>query len=203
MTILNYRIGGIQMKHVPPKLKITSVKRCAQNETIALRSDFEQLIAKQEKRLKNFITKHFRDDGAVEDLFQQTLIEAYCNWDSFRGDSRRETWLFGIALNIIRNVARRSPQYKFNFTTDESLELEQAEGADPVQICMKNEFSISLDTAIDKLPSDLKDTLMLVIKNGNSYQETADLLGIPIGTVRSRISRSRAQLKSIYDLYME
>ncbi|HEX5486717.1 MULTISPECIES: RNA polymerase sigma factor [Limnobacter] len=191
------------MTQAQPKLKITSVKRCAQTASTSMRSDFELLMAKQEKRLKNFITKHFRDESAVEDLFQQTLIEAYCSWDNFRGDSKRETWLFGIALNIIRNVARRSPQYRFNFTTDESLELEQAEGADPIQICMKNEFSVSLDTAIDKLPTDLKDTLMLVVKHGNSYQEAADLLGIPIGTVRSRISRSRAQLKFIYDMHME
>jgi RNA polymerase sigma factor (sigma-70 family) len=68
---------------------------------------------------------------------------------------------------------------------------------------MKNEFSIKLQSAIDKLPNDLRETLVLVVQHGNSYQKAADILGIPIGTVRSRISRSRAQLKSIYDLYMD
>ncbi|NJM33281.1 MAG: sigma-70 family RNA polymerase sigma factor [Limnobacter sp.] len=160
-------------------------------------------MVKQERRLRHFITKHFRDENAVEDIFQQTLIEAYCCWDNFRGDAKRETWLFGIGLNIIRNLARRSPQYNFNFTTEDALEGEHAEDADPVQHCMKNQFSSKLETAIERLPEDLRETLVLVIQNGNTYQETADILGIPIGTVRSRISRTRAQLKGIYDLYMD
>ncbi|HEX4917179.1 MAG TPA: sigma-70 family RNA polymerase sigma factor [Limnobacter sp.] len=191
------------MKPVVTTLKITAVQRFNTQKQQATRTEFELLVAKQEKRLRNFIVKHFRDENAVEDVFQQTLIEAYCCWDSFRGDAKRATWLFGIALNIIRNTARRSPQYKFHFTSDEELELEQAEGSDPMQHCMKNEFSIKLESAIQKLPTDLKDTLLLVVQNGMSYQEAADTLGIPIGTVRSRISRSRSQLKSIYDLYMD
>ncbi|HEX4842126.1 MAG TPA: sigma-70 family RNA polymerase sigma factor [Limnobacter sp.] len=191
------------MKPVATTLKITAVQRFNTQKQQATRTEFELLVAKQEKRLRNFIIKHFRDENAVEDVFQQTLIEAYCCWDSFRGDAKRATWLFGIALNIIRNTARRSPQYKFHFTSDEELELEQAEGSDPMQHCMKNEFSIKLESAIQKLPTDLKDTLLLVVQNGLSYQEAADTLGIPIGTVRSRISRSRSQLKSIYDLYMD
>ena len=186
-----------------PKLKISAVQKKASVPFDSTRSDFELLVAQQERRLRNFIIKHFRDENAVEDVFQQTLIEAYCCWDNFRGDAKRATWLFGIALNIIRNTARRSPQYKFHFTSDDELELEQAVGSDPMQHCMKNEFSIKLESAIEKLPADLKETLKLVVQHGNSYQEAADTLGIPIGTVRSRISRSRAQLKSIYDLYMD
>ncbi|MCQ8895829.1 RNA polymerase sigma factor [Limnobacter humi] len=184
-------------------LKIAAIQQCDTDRGTTTRSEFESLIAKQDKRLRNFIVKHFRDENAVEDVFQQTLIEAYCCWDSFRGDAKRATWLFGIALNIIRNMSRRSPQFRFNFTTDDELENEQAEDADPLSHCMKNEFSIKLQSAIDKLPTDLRETLVLVVQNGNSYQETADILGIPIGTVRSRISRSRAQLKNIYDQYMD
>ncbi|MFN4328229.1 MAG: RNA polymerase sigma factor [Limnobacter sp.] len=192
------------MKPLAPTLKITAIKQIDRvSPSVPHRTEFESLVAKQEKRLRNFIIKHFRDENAVEDVFQQTLIEAYCCWDSFRGDAKRATWLFGIALNIIRNTARRSPQYRFNFTTDEELENEQAEGSDPLSHCMKNEFSNKLESAIDKLPPDLRETLVLVVQNGNSYQETADILGIPIGTVRSRISRSRNQLKVIYDQYME
>lgn len=203
MIPLPFQAERLDMKPITPKLKITAVQRCTRASMDTTRSEFELLVAKQEKRLRNFIIKHFRDENAVEDIFQQTLIEAYCCWDNFRGDAKRATWLFGIALNIIRNTARRSPQYKFHFTSDEDLELEQAEGSDPMQHCMKNEFSIKLESAIGNLPSDLRETLVLVVQHGNSYQEAADILGIPIGTVRSRISRSRAQLKSIYDLYMD
>jgi len=201
MIPLPFQLEGLDMKPIAPKLKITAIQRCSRANLETTRSEFELLVAKQEKRLRNFIVKHFRDENAVEDVFQQTLIEAYCCWDSFRGDAKRATWLFGIALNIIRNTARRSPQYKFHFTSDEDLEMEQAEGSDPMQQCMKNEFSIKLESAIGNLPNDLRETLILVVQHGNSYQEAADILGIPIGTVRSRISRSRAQLKSIYDLY--
>ena len=203
MNTLHYQAERHSMKPVANKLKITSIQRYSPEKLESTRSEFELLIIKQEKCLRNFIVKHFRDENAAEDIFQQTLIEAYCCWDSFRGDAKRATWLFGIALNVIRNISRRSPQYRFNFTNDDDLELEQAEGSDPMQHCMKNEFSNKLEIAIDKLPSDLRETLVLVVQNGNSYQETADILGIPIGTVRSRISRSRAQLKSIYDLYMD
>lgn len=192
------------MNQLISKLKIKSIKCSDLPVTNSLmQSEFELLIAKQEKRLRNFIVKHFRDDNAVEDVFQQTLIEAYCSWDSFRGDAKRETWLFGIALNIIRNVSRRSPQFNYNFTNDEILENEQADDADPLDHVMKNQFSIKLERAIDRLPNDLRQTLVLVVQDGNTYQETADILGIPIGTVRSRISRCRAQLKTIYDMYME
>ena len=185
------------------KLKVKLVKRqSSQLRGQHLDSDFELLIAKQEKRLRNFIVKHFRDENAIEDVFQQTLIEAYCCWDAFRGDAKRETWLFGIALNIIRNVSRRSPQYNYNFTTDESLEQEHAEDADPYDQVMKSQLSFKLESAISKLPEGLRETLVMVVQNGNTYQEAADMLGIPIGTVRSRISRSRAQLKSVYDLFM-
>ncbi len=191
------------MNMAKPKLKITSVSRSSKAQCLVRTSDFEALITKQERRLRNFIIKHFRDENSAEDIFQQTLIEAYCCWDSFRGDAKRETWLFGIALNIIRNLSRRAPQFKFNFTSDEALEMEEAKDSDPMIHCMKAEFSTKLASAIEKLPPDLKDTLILVIQNGSSYQEAADTLGIPIGTVRSRISRSRAQLKIIYDLYMD
>lgn len=191
------------MNMAKPKLKITSVSRSSKEQCLVRTSDFEALITKQERRLRNFIIKHFRDENSAEDIFQQTLIEAYCCWDSFRGDAKRETWLFGIALNIIRNLSRRAPQFKFNFTSDESLEMEEAKDSDPMIHCMKAEFSTKLASAIEKLPPDLKDTLVLVIQNGSSYQEAADTLGIPIGTVRSRISRSRAQLKIIYDLYLD
>lgn len=203
MRTMPFPAERLTMKPAAPKLKISSIQRCISEKDAINRSEFEMLIAKQDKRLRNFITKHFRDENAVEDVFQQTLIEAYCCWDSFRGDAKRATWLFGIALNIIRNISRRSPQYRFNFTSDDELENEQAQGSDPLSHCMKNEFSIKLEHAIEKLPSDLRETLVLVVQHGNSYQEAADILGIPIGTVRSRISRSRSQLKSIYDLYME
>ncbi len=203
MTAIPFQIKRLEIKTMVPKLKISAVQKKASVPFDSTRSDFELLVAQQERRLRNFIIKHFRDENAVEDIFQQTLIEAYCCWDNFRGDAKRATWLFGIALNIIRNTARRSPQYKFHFTSDDELELEQAVGSDPMQHCMKNEFSIKLESAIEKLPADLKETLKLVVQHGNSYQEAADTLGIPIGTVRSRISRSRAQLKSIYDLYMD
>lgn len=189
---------------VNSKLKIKSIQRQAlPGAHKHFTADFELLVAKQEKRLRNFIVKHFRDENAVEDVFQQTLIEAYCCWESFRGEAKRETWLFGIALNIARNVSRRNPHYNFNFTTDEALENEQAEDSDPLDLVMKNQLSIKLERAIQKLPEDLRETLTLVVQNGKTYQEAADILGIPIGTVRSRISRSRAQLKTVYDLYMK
>ncbi|MDH4396482.1 MAG: RNA polymerase sigma factor [Limnobacter sp.] len=203
MNLINDTDPRHIMNMAKPKLKITSVSRSSKAQCLVRTSDFEALITKQERRLRNFIIKHFRDENSAEDIFQQTLIEAYCCWDSFRGDAKRETWLFGIALNIIRNLSRRAPQFKFNFTSDEALEMEEAKDSDPMIHCMKAEFSTKLASAIEKLPPDLKDTLILVIQNGSSYQEAADTLGIPIGTVRSRISRSRAQLKIIYDLYMD
>lgn len=190
------------MKTPRPTLKLKAIKACGTQALSSKTSDFELMVAKQDKRLRNFILKHFRDESAVEDIYQQTLIEAYCCWDKFRGDAKRETWIFGIALNIIRNVARRSPQYNFNFTSDDELEHEFAENSDPLEHCMKNQFSLKLEHAIERLPEDLRATLILVIQTGKSYQETADTLGVPIGTVRSRISRARAQLRDIYSQYM-
>jgi RNA polymerase sigma-70 factor (ECF subfamily) len=81
MIPLPFQVERLDMKPIAPKLKITSIQRCSRANLETTRSEFELLVAKQEKRLRNFIIKHFRDENAVEDIFQQTLIEAYCCWE--------------------------------------------------------------------------------------------------------------------------
>ena len=197
MIPLPFQVERLDMKPVVPKLKVTAIQRCARVDMDATRSEFELLVAKQEKRLRNFIVKHFRDENAVEDVFQQTLIEAYCCWDSFRGDAKRATWLFGIALNLVKNFRYRDTSFRFQDDDfDEQVSMIAADSSfEPEESLMRQERMESLKQAIDNLPGKMQTVVQLVLLEGFTYQDAALELDLPIGTVRSRLSRARDMLR--------
>ncbi|MEY3202220.1 MAG: hypothetical protein RIR70_1770 [Pseudomonadota bacterium] len=163
----------------------------------------EELFINQRRRLRSFVRKRLSDENAADDIVQQTFLGAYRSWHSFRGESTPETWLFGIAMNLIRDLTSRSPGARIKFASEDEIEEEAIPELDPLHICMRSQFSHKLKQAVDSLPPDMKETLRLVVDEGLSYQEAADALEIPVGTVRSRLSRTRAALKTLMDKYLE
>lgn len=163
----------------------------------------EELFINQRRRLRSFVRKRLADENAADDIVQQTFLGAYRSWGSFRGESTPETWLFGIAMNLIRDLTSRSPGARIKFASDEEIEEEAIPELDPLHICMRTQFGNKLRQAVENLPKDMADTLRLVAEEGLSYQQAADVLGVPIGTVRSRLSRTRAALKNLLDKYLE
>lgn len=157
-------------------------------------AELSQLIKANKSRLSWFVRKHLRNDEFVEDLFQQTCLEAFRNWGNFRGDSKPETWLFGIALNLVRNYKSRDVNYRFSFESldeEDSVELESVSEEEPMQHLLRAERIQKISEAINALPVKMQAVVQLVILDGLSYQDAALELDLPIGTIRSRVSRAR------------
>ena len=141
--------------------------------------------------------KHLRREDYVDDLIQQTHMAAFRNWAGFRGESKPETWLFGIALNLVKNFRYRDTSYRFQDDDfDEQISMIPADSfCEPEESLMRQERMESLKQAIDHLPSKMQNVVQLVLLDGYMYQDAAMELDLPIGTVRSRLSRARDMLR--------
>ncbi len=158
--------------------------------------DFEQLFKANYKNLSRFIAKRVTHKEDAEDILQSTFFEAMRNHGNFRGNSKPETWMFGIAVNLMRNYFKR----QYNFPRMEELsEVDNNycdASNDPNCIVERQDELENILSAIDELPGYAKDIVDLVVDLDCSYQAAADHLDIPIGTVRSRLFRARKILKN-------
>ncbi|MDK9725159.1 MAG: RNA polymerase sigma factor RpoE [Sterolibacteriaceae bacterium MAG5] len=156
------------------------------------------LVSKYQRKLMRLISRLVRDPAEVEDVAQETFIKAYRALPNFRGDSAFYTWLYRIGINTAKNwlVAngRRAP----TSTEVDSEEAESYEEGDllrdvdtPERLMMSRQIADTVNAAVDKLPEDLRTAITLREIEGLSYEEIAQMMGCPIGTVRSRIFRAR------------
>ena len=131
----------------------------------------------------------------ADDIFQLTCLEAWRSKDRFNGQATLSTWMCGIAQNLIRNHFRRLYARPVHCEYDETLCHERHCASDlGGQFEINRRLELTL-TAINRLPTEMRNTLYASLESGGSYRDTANVLEIPIGTVRSRISRAREQLK--------
>lgn len=158
---------------------------------------FDILVLKYQQRVMNILSRYVRDPYEVQDLAQETFIKAYRALATFRGDSAFYTWVYRIAINTAKNFivaqGRRPPRDDI-----EASEAEQYSGADglrehasPERILLKDEIAEMVFNTIGELPEDLKMAITLREIEGLSYDEIAETMSCPIGTVRSRIFRAR------------
>ena len=159
---------------------------------------FELLVLKYQRRLGRLISRFVRDSAEAEDVTQEAFIKAYRALPAFRGDSAFYTWLYRIGINTAKNylitLGRRAP----TSTLFDSEESEGFEGADllqdmntPENELMSKEVAGVVNATLLKLPEDLRTALTLREIEGLSYEEIAETMNCPIGTVRSRIFRAR------------
>lgn len=156
---------------------------------------FRQLVHDHQHRLYRFVVKHIGWGTDAEDLTQQAFVEAAQSYASFKGASELSTWLYGIAMNLVRNHLSRAPSRRYIFETDEVLEETSGPEPDPCEQLSSRQSVVALQAALDELPKDMRDVLMLVALDELSYEDAAVMLSIPVGTVRSRVSRARAALR--------
>ncbi|QJC54938.1 ECF RNA polymerase sigma-E factor [Polaromonas vacuolata] len=154
-----------------------------------------QLVNDHQNRLYRFIVKNIGYGSDAEDLTQQAFVEAVKAYDTFRGASELSTWLYGIAMNLVRNYLSRSPHRRYIFEDDESLADIQSNNPDPSEQLAQTQLIRMLQKEINQLPVEMRDVLLLVALDDLSYEEAATMLSIPVGTVRSRVSRARATLR--------
>ncbi|MGI4857478.1 MAG: RNA polymerase sigma factor [Janthinobacterium lividum] len=161
---------------------------------------FKQLVDDHSARLYRFILKHVVSRSDAEELAQQTFVEAFQAYRSFRGESQLSTWLYGIAMNLVRNYLSRAPHRRHQMTDDSALDsvCESDIGGyavnDPERRFAQTQLFAQLDAALAELPAHMRELLMLVGIEALSYEEAAVMLTVPIGTVRSRLSRARRAL---------
>lgn len=163
---------------------------------------FELLVVKYQRRIERLIGRIVRDVDLVEDIAQETFIRAYRAIGQFRGESAFYTWLYRIAVNtakkavadLVRNpvVTESALAVRDNEDDETSRAGPEPTASDtPEAMLATREIAETVNAAIDALPEDLRQALVLREIEGLSYDEIAVAMACPIGTVRSRIFRAR------------
>ena len=159
---------------------------------------FELLVSKYQRKLARLLSRFIRDSTEVEDVTQEAFIKAYRALPTFRGDSAFYTWLYRIGINTAKNylvaMGRRAP------TTTE-IDSEEAEGFEngdqlrdlntPEDELASKQVAETVNQTLGELPEELRTAITLREIEGLSYEDIANIMNCPIGTVRSRIFRAR------------
>ena len=159
---------------------------------------FDLLVEKYQRKLARLLSRFIRDPAEVEDVTQEAFIKAYRALPAFRGDSAFYTWLYRIGINTAKNylmaMGRRAP-------TSTEVEAEEAEGFEegeqlrdintPESVLLSNEIAETVNATIESLPEELRRAIQMREIEGMSYEDIAQAMDCPIGTVRSRIFRAR------------
>lgn len=159
---------------------------------------FELLVVKYQRRLGRLISRFVRDAAEAEDVTQEAFIKAYRALPAFRGESAFYTWLYRIGINTAKNylvaLGRRAPT-STQFDAEDSEDFEGAEllqdVSTPENELMSKQVAGVVNASLLQLPDDLRTALTLREIEGMSYEEIAEIMSCPIGTVRSRIFRAR------------
>ncbi|OZI33071.1 RNA polymerase subunit sigma [Bordetella genomosp. 1] len=185
------------LESIATSSEVPAQPRCGDQAWSAAEDDklLRDLVREHSGRLQRFIVKHIGNTSDAEDLAQQAFLEAARSYRSFRGESQLSTWLYGIALNLVRNHLSRSPQRRYDFTSDDALEQHASATPTPEQAAEQNQNMRLLQEALAELPPNMRDVLLMVGMDDVSYEEAAVLLTVPVGTVRSRLSRARSSLR--------
>ncbi len=162
---------------------------------------FEMLVVKYQRRIERLIGRMVRDVDLVPDIAQETFIRAYRAIPQFRGESAFYTWLYRIAVNtakkalgelkrdlLVTDASRASLDDEDETSRTEN---ELTDGETPESLLASKEVAMTVNAAINALSEDLRQAITLREIEGLSYEEIAELMNCPIGTVRSRIFRAR------------
>jgi RNA polymerase sigma-70 factor (ECF subfamily) len=161
------------------------------------RGAFDILVQKYQSKVINLVGRYVSDRAECQDIAQDAFVKAYRAIGSFRGDSQFYTWLYRITANTAKNHlasrARKSAGYTVDVEDAQHYEGESGlkEYDNPENLLLTDEIRDTVFKAIERLPEDLKSAITLRELDGLSYEEIAEVMDCPIGTVRSRIFRAR------------
>lgn len=178
------------------------VERCVAGDQRA----FELLVIKYQRRIQRLIGRMVRDVDLVEDIAQETFIRAYRALHKFRGDAQFYTWLYRIAVNTAKKALqelKHDPTVSEGFLKrdeedDETYRQKNEPTADetPESILAAKELAAVVNEAVQALPPDWRQAVLLREIEGMTYEEIAIIMNSPIGTVRSRIFRAREAISA-------
>lgn len=159
------------------------------------------LVTKHQTAVFHIINKIVKNDEAARDLVQETFMKAFNSLATYRSEFRFSTWLYKIAANSSIDYLRKKRIQALSLdqpieTRNGSVELEVADYSyNPERDLVNKEQKFSIEAAIESLPAKYREVIVYRHKDDKSYEEIADLLGIPVGTIKARIFRARELLK--------
>lgn len=162
--------------------------------------------------LYRFACRLTGDSRSAEDLLQETLLRAIRFWSNYQKGTNCKAWLFRIMRNLFLNQAQASQKSSQNASLEDTEEWylynhlenqEEAESASPEQLFLSRDWSPEILAALDAIPEEYRTVLILSEVEEFSYQQIADILNVPIGTVRSRLNRARSKLQILLTDYVK
>ena len=159
---------------------------------------FELLMLKYQRKILRLLSRFVRDPGEVEDVCQEAFIKAYRALPQFRGESAFYTWLYRIAINTAKNhlvASGRRPSSPSEYENEDGETFDETDNLSdintPESMMASREIAETVNAAIEALPEELRTAIVLREIEGMSYEDIAQSMACPIGTVRSRIFRAR------------
>lgn len=173
---------------------------------------FDEIVARYKDGIYNYIWRMVSNRDDAEDLAQEVFVRAFASMKSFRRESNIRTWLYRIATNLCIDKYRRSSVEKQLITplmqsgdcNEDAKPLDVPDMTyDPERTYDRTELQAEVQRALSKLPDKLRSVIILYDIEGMSYEEIAETVSCPIGTVKSRIFNARAQLRKLLKPYIE
>lgn len=170
---------------------------------------FNLLVLKYQSKVMSLISRYVRNQADVADVAQEAFIKAYRALPNFRGESAFYTWLYRIAVNSAKNhlvaQGRKSPAHSVDVDDAEFYEGNDAlkEFATPERLVLSDEISKVIFETLEGLPEDLRMAISLRELDGMSYEDIANVMECPVGTVRSRIFRAREAIDKMLQPLLE
>jgi len=184
------------------------VQRCQEDDSAA----FDEIVARYKDGIYNYIWRMISNRDDVEDLTMEVFVRAFASIGTFRREANLRTWLYKIATNLCVDKYRRNGLEKQYFVPLER-ETEDGKGSEPMElpdstydpqrIYDRSELQAEVQKALLKLPEKLRAPILMYDMEGMAYDEIAEALGCPMGTVKSRIFNGRAQLRTLLRSYVE
>jgi len=179
--------------------------------TISAQRTFEGLVQEHKNRIFGYVCRLTNDSPDAEDITQEVFVRAYQSMHAFRHDAAVDTWLYRIATNLVIDRvrrARRAPE-----TVPVAVDSDDEEGVrelpsrsrgdDPLAHAQLSELQRHVQRAVHSLPAKLRAVVVLHDMEGLAYEEVAEAVGIPVGTVKSRLFNARQLLRRKLQHYVE
>ncbi len=187
---------------VDPAAELALIERCQRQDAEA----FGRIVDLYQNRIYGFIRKMVPDSDEASDLTQDTFIRAFQAIGRFDGRSSLRTWLFRIAHNLCVDRSRRNNRTPVDqrldgvFEEDESIDVPDSRW-DPEGLVLNQELFAIVEQGVNSMSEKLRSVLLLHDKEDMSYDEIANVLNLPVGTVKSRLFLARNHLQNVLEMY--
>ena len=193
---LSFMRNDTMSNTLAPTVEFSSTPAGTSAPAVTPTVDIQALFREHQLHLLHFVRRYLQNSADAEDVVQNTFMEAIRCAERFSGLSKPSTWLFGIALNLARNQVRRNCSDLLESADETFMNQVPDYHADPAKLVETRQIVNKVDALLKELPPKIRITFDAVLDADATYEEAAEQLCIPIGTVRSRVSRVRTSIRA-------